>query len=146
MTESIGHRLSKWNSIKSYTKFNIEKKSELKQRVQKIKLIYYLIFFALSFTTLFTTYNTIKDYLKYDVVSQTRIISDQPSLFPKITICSTVTLPTKKGSDLIVKIVKKVFDKDFDDSNKTFKTYAIDDFLTYLGKANLMAMIEVNFK
>ena len=48
-------------------------------------------------------------------------------------------------SDLIVKIVKKVFDKDFDDFNKS-KTYAIDDFLTYLGKANLMAVTEVNFR
>jgi hypothetical protein len=150
MDKFIGYRLSKWNSIKSYTKFNMDKKSELKDRVvkraKKIKIFYCILFSALSFTTLFTTYNTIRDYLKYDVVSQTRVVSDQPSLFPKITVCSTITFPTKKGSDLIVKIVKKVFDKDFDDSNNISKMYAIDDFLTYFGKANHMAVTEVNFR
>ena len=146
MDECIGHRLSKWNSTKSIAKINIEKhelKLKAERRTKKIKIFYLFIFTALSCSSVITVYNAINDYLKYDVVSQTRIISDQPSLFPKITVCSTVTFPTKKASDLIVEIVKKVFDLDFNDFNNLSKTLSPDDFLTYLGIANVITVSEV---
>ena len=149
MDECIGHRLSKWNSTKSIAKINIEKhelKIKAERRTKKIKFFYLFIFTALSCSSVITTYNAINDYLKYDVVSQTRIISDQPSLFPKITVCSTVTFPAKKASDLIVKIVRRVFDQDLNDFKNLSEEFTPDDILTFLGIANVLTVSEVILK
>ena len=147
MTMKIGNRLSDWTlESESISKVKIETNSELKNENSKIKFFYPVIFSALSCLSVITTYNAINDYLKYDVVSQTRIISDQPSLFPKITICSTVTFPTKKASDLIVKIVKRVFGQDlrnFKNFKNLSKIFSSDDFLSLLGIANVMTVSEV---
>jgi hypothetical protein len=148
MSRQFGNRLSNWNlQIESITRIKIESNSQLKKENvkenKKIKFFYLFIFFGLACSSMITTYNAINDYLKYDVVSQTRIISDQPSLFPKITVCSTVTFPTKKASDLIVEIVKKVFDQDFNDFNNLTETLTPQDFSTYLGIANIMTVNEV---
>ncbi len=101
-TEKIGNRLSNWNSeTESITRVKIESNSAQKHGGNiRIKLFYLFIFLAMTCSSAITVNNAINNYLKYEVVSQTRIISDQPSLFPKITICSTVTFPTKKASDL----------------------------------------------
>jgi hypothetical protein len=148
MSRQFGNRLSNWNlQIESITRIKIESNSQMKKENvkenKKIKFFYLFIFFGLACSSVITTYNAINDYLKYDVVSQTRIISDQPSLFPKITVCSTVTFPTKKASDLIVEIVKKVFDQDFNDFNNLTETLTSQDFSTYLGIANIMTVNEV---
>jgi len=148
MSRQLGNRLSNWNlEIESITRIKIGSNCELKKENakenNKKKLFYLFIFSALACSSVITTYNAINDYLKYDVVSQTRIISDQPSLFPKITVCSTVTFPTKKASDLIVEIVKRVFDQDFNDFNNLSEVLTPQDFLSYLGIANIMTVNEV---
>jgi hypothetical protein len=147
MTEKIGNRLSDWTlESESISKVKIETNSELKNENSKIKFFYPVIFSALSCLSVITTYNAINDYLKYDVVSQTRIISDQPSLFPKITVCSTVTFPAKKASDLIGKIVRRVFDQDLNDFKNLSEEFTPDDILTFLGIANVLTVSEVILK
>jgi hypothetical protein len=144
-TEKIGNRLSNWNSeTESITRVKIESNSAQKHGGNiRIKLFYLFIFLAMTCSSAITVNNAINNYLKYEVVSQTRIISDQPSLFPKITICSTVTFPTKKASDLIVEIVKRVFDQDFNDFNNLSKALRPQDFLSYLEIANVLTFTEV---
>ena len=150
MDEQIGHRLSKWSSTKSLSKIKSESRHNLKigliwkTKQLKTKIFYIFVFSVLSCSSVITTYNAINDYLKYDVVSQTRIVSDQPSLFPKITICSTVTFPTIKASSLIVDIIKRVFNQDFSDYNNMSRVLKPEDFLTYLEIANIISVSEVS--
>jgi hypothetical protein len=148
MTEKIGNRLYNWNSdTESITRVKIESNSARKHGSGKgnikMKFFYLFVFFALTYSSVITTYNALNDYLKYDVVSQTRIISDQPSLFPKITVCSIVTFPTKKASDLIIEIVKRVFDQDFNDFNNLPEALTPQDFLSYLEIASVLTFTEV---
>jgi hypothetical protein len=147
MRENVGKRLSSWGSAKSLEIDSHKRvKKNQKSKIKKSKIFYVVVFSILSVSCMITVYNAINDYLKYDVVSQTRIISDQPSLFPKITICSTVTFPTKKASDLIVKIVKRVFGQDlrnFKNFKNLSKIFSSDDFLSLLGIANVMTVSEV---
>ena len=78
MNERIGHRLSKWSSTKSLSKNKSRPKNKLKTELiikakkLRIKIFYVFIFALLSYSSVITTYNAVSDYLKYDVVSQTR--------------------------------------------------------------------------
>ena len=48
----------------------------------------------MSFLSIMTAFNGVKNYLRFDVVSQTRSIEKIPLLFPTITICNLDTFAT----------------------------------------------------
>jgi len=53
-----------------------------------MKIIFLLAWLIGFGITLYLVTNNILDYYKYDVTSQTRVIREQPMIFPKVTICN----------------------------------------------------------
>ena len=64
-------------------------------------------------------------------------------MFPKITVCSTVTFATRKAFVVINEIIKRVFNNDFNNFSDVSKKLTTETFLAYLGIADVIAVSEV---
>ena len=58
-----------------------------------IKIIWTIIFLAALGTSIYFLYNTINEYLKYEVTTVVRLINEEETDFPVITICNKNVLP-----------------------------------------------------
>ena len=73
-----------------------------------LKLI--LLLFILSSISLasFMVISTIIDYYSYDVITNSRVIYETPTLFPKITICNNNQFCTLKAIEFFKQINKEL--------------------------------------
>ena len=58
-----------------------------------IKIIWTIIFLAALGTSIYFLYSTINEYLKYEVTTVVRLINEEETDFPVITICNKNVLP-----------------------------------------------------
>ena len=107
-------------------KLSIEKAFNIEIRNKEI--LHFLLYCLMWTVCIITVFNGVKDYLKFEVVSQTRIHEEIPASFPTVTICSLSTFSTNKASNLTLEIIKKAFNTEITD----FYNVSSDVLLNYI--------------
>ena len=64
-----------------------------------LKIIWTILFLTAVGVLIYFLYNTIQDYLKYEVKTVVRSIDVDEMNFPVVTVCNTNKVTTKKGYD-----------------------------------------------
>jgi hypothetical protein len=103
---------SKKTDINGYSKIFKYKKNYVAQ------FLWLVILLALTGATFWLIAFNIQNYLSYNVVSQTEIVFEKPSLFPTITICDNDAYTTKEAEYLFENIS---YNYGFNFSNKVNK-------------------------
>jgi hypothetical protein len=98
-----------------------------------------LVLPILCFLSAMTAFNGVKNYLRFDVVSQTRVIEKIPLIFPTVTFCHLNTFATEEASKLARKIIETELETNIDDS-----TISSSDYLTLIEIANAILLSYVN--
>jgi hypothetical protein len=73
----------------------------------KVQFIWLLILLGSTGATFYFISKSIIDYLKYDVVSQTNIVSEIPTEFPTVTFCDNNPLSTKYSQQALTDALNK---------------------------------------
>ena len=68
-----------------------------------ILLLAWLIGFGI---TLYLITNNILDYYKYDVTTKTRVIREEPMIFPKVTICNADRFVTNDSISFLANVIR----------------------------------------
>jgi len=69
--------------------------------------IFFLLAWLVGFgLTLYMATNNILDYYKYDVTTQTRVIREQPMIFPKVTICNSDRFVTNDSISFLANFIR----------------------------------------
>ena len=106
----------------------------LKSNHKSVKCLW-MIFICLSITyCALNLYRLLKAYANFDYVTHSEMITEVPTLFPSITICSINGLTTKNAENLIKDVFTNEFKLDIEHNNLTGK-----DFMTKLDIANKLA-------
>ncbi len=72
-----------------------------------IKIIWAILFLAALGITIYFLYNTINEYLEYNVTTEVRSINVDELVFPVITICNANQISNEKGLDYFISILKE---------------------------------------
>ena len=99
-----------------------------------------LIFPIMCTLCLLTVFNGVKNYLRFDVVSQTRVLEEVPLLFPTVTICSLNSFETEQAANLAKNIIENEFNQDLSDNENLTSA----DYLTLIEIANAISLSHVN--
>jgi len=70
-----------------------------------MKIIFFLAWLVGLGITFYLIINSILDYYKYDVTTQTRVIREQPMIFPKITICNADRFVTNDSISFLANVL-----------------------------------------
>jgi len=83
-----------------------------------MKIIFFLAWLVGLGITLYLITNSILDYYKYDVTTQTRVIREQPMIFPKITICNADRFVTNDSISFLGNVLRneESFDAKIDEA------------------------------
>jgi len=83
-----------------------------------MKIIFLLAFLTGFGITLYLITNNILDYYKYDVTTQTRVIREQPMIFPKVTICNRDRFVTNDSISFLANVLRneESFDAKIDEA------------------------------
>ncbi len=71
-----------------------------------MKIIFLLAWLLGIGITLYLITNSILDYYKYDVTTQTRVIREQPMIFPKVTICNADRFVTNDSISFLANVIR----------------------------------------
>ncbi len=71
-----------------------------------MKIIFLLAWLAGFGFTIFLIIDSIQDYYKYDVTTQTRLIREQSMIFPKITICNADRFVTDDSISFLANVLR----------------------------------------
>jgi hypothetical protein len=71
-----------------------------------MKIIFLLAWLIGFGITLYLVTNNILDYYKYDVTTQTRVIREQPMIFPKVTICNADHFVTDDSISFLANVLR----------------------------------------
>jgi len=71
-----------------------------------MKIIFLLAWLIGFGITLYLITNNILDYYKYDVTTQTRVIREQPMIFPKVTICNADRFVTNDSISFLANVIR----------------------------------------
>ena len=107
-------------------KLSIEKSLQPENRTKSI--FNFVLYCFLSSLCIITAFNGVKDYLKFEVVSQTRIHEEIPASFPTVTICSLSTFSSRNATNFTLEIIKKTFALQTSD----FNNISSDQLLKYI--------------
>ena len=99
-----------------------------------------LIFPVMCGLCLLTVFNGVKNYLRFDVVSQTRVLEEVPLLFPTVTICTLPPFATEKAATLARHIIETEFNIDMSDEEGLSSA----DHLTLIEIAHAITLSHVN--
>ena len=95
--EVIKNRLIEWSASSTAHGFpNI-----IKNKSKSLKLMWTICFLISLGSCTFMIIKSIKDYLQYDVITQIRVISESPTLFPTVTICNINPFTTDYAQDFL---------------------------------------------
>ena len=72
-----------------------------------LKIIWTILFLTAVGVLIYFLYNTIQDYLKYEVKTVVRSIDVDEMNFPVVTVCNTNKVTTKKGYDYFLFFLNK---------------------------------------
>ncbi len=83
-----------------------------------MKIIFLLAWLAGFGFTIFLIIDSIQDYYKYDVTTQTRVIREQPMIFPKVTICNRDRFVTNDSISFLANVLRneESFDAKIDEA------------------------------
>jgi len=83
-----------------------------------MKIIFLLAWLVGLGLTLYLITNSILDYNKYDVITQTRLIREQPMIFPKVTICNAERFATDDSISFLANVLRneESFDAKIDEA------------------------------
>ena len=95
----------------------------------KIQAIWLLILLGSTGATFYFISKSILDYLKYEVVSQTNIVSEIPTDFPTVTFCDGSPFTTIYSQSFLETVANKNGIKDYDSSWKTLLYLSIFYFV-----------------
>ncbi len=79
----------------------------IKSQYLLMKIIFLLAWLIGFGITLYLITNNIIDYYKYDVTTQTRVIREQPMIFPKVTICNADRFVTNDSISFLANVIRK---------------------------------------
>jgi hypothetical protein len=82
-------------------------------------------------------YNGFIDYFKYETVSKTEYITEIPSIFPTVSICSVNALSTADAQSLVVKKFNEI---GFDPT----KNSSLNNNIKYIATSNMLALLEAS--
>ena len=71
-----------------------------------MKIIFLLAFLTGFGITLYLLTKNILDYYKYDVTTQSRVIREQPIIFPKVTICNADRFVTNDSISFLANVLR----------------------------------------
>jgi len=71
-----------------------------------MKIIFLLAWMIGFGITLYLITNNILDYYKYDVTTKTRVIREEPMIFPKVTICNTDRFVTNDSISFLANVIR----------------------------------------
>jgi len=71
-----------------------------------MKIIFLLAWMIGFGITLYLITNNILDYYKYDVITKTRVIREQPMIFPKVTICNADRFVTNDSISFLANVIR----------------------------------------
>jgi len=78
----------------------------IKSQNLPMKIIFLLAWLAGFGLTLYLIVSSILDYYKYDVLTQTRVIREQPMLFPKVMICNSDRFVTNASIPFLADLIR----------------------------------------
>jgi hypothetical protein len=112
-------------------RFNIAKLSSN----SKLAKISSFVCFLLSISVCaFMAYNSIRDYLEFDVITQIKVSEEMPTLFPTVTICNVNPFLSENASSLLKGIMNKKLGSNFNMGSA--------DFIKEIEIANAIALSE----
>jgi len=71
-----------------------------------MKIIFLLAWMIGFGITLYLITNNILDYYKYDVTTKTKVIREQPMIFPKVTICNADRFVTNDSISFLANVIR----------------------------------------
>jgi hypothetical protein len=101
-----------------------------------IKILWTVCFSVALGFCLYMVYNGFIDYFKYETVSKTEYITEIPSIFPTVSICSVNPLSTADAQSLVEKKLNEIGY----DPTKNLSLGIIN----YLGSSNMLALLEAS--
>jgi hypothetical protein len=85
----------------------------------KVQFIWLIILLGSTVGTFYFITKSILDYLNYEVVSQTNIVSEIPIDFPAVTFCDANVFSTTYSQHLLEDVANRIGIKDFDNQSDT---------------------------
>jgi hypothetical protein len=110
----------KWNELKeSFIEWSLLTKFDCYSKIFEYKrlcsrLFWFVLFMACICVTAWLITKNIVDYMKYEIITRTEIITERPMTFPAITVCDNNPFTTKYAESLIKNVTLDVYEHDLE--------------------------------
>ena len=120
LNESKKNTKEKWSELhETFVEWSLLTKFDCYSKIFEYKrlvsrLFWLLLFLACMGVTAWLITKNILDYMNWEIITRTEIITERPTIFPTITVCDNNPFTTKYAEDLIKNVTLNQYGVDLE--------------------------------